>query len=89
MSEKEETKQTDSQKKENKRKKKNIAVLAIMFLLLLCLFIVQCQLDKMKQEALQKQQETELEARQKFILDSLRRIEKMKGRQPPTLKQPA
>lgn len=77
--EKEEKKTTDTQNKDNKRKKKNIAVLVIMFLLLLCLFIVQCQLDKMKQEALQKQQETELEARQKYILDSLRRLEKMKA----------
>ena len=65
-------------KSAEKRKKKNIAVLVIMFLLLLCLFIVQCQLDKIKQEALQKQQETELEARQKHILDSLRRMEQAK-----------
>jgi hypothetical protein len=81
MSEKEnsETETNATQNKASKRKKKNIAVLVIMFLLLLCLFIVQCQLDKIKQEALQKQQETELEARQKHILDSLRRIEKMKA----------
>ena len=64
--------------KAKKRKKKNIVVLVIMFLLLLCLFIVQCQLDRIKQEALQKQQQTELEARQNYILDSLRRMEKAK-----------
>lgn len=66
-------------KNASKRKKKNIAVLVIMFLLLLCLFIVQCQLDKIKQEAQQKAQETELEARQKHILDSLRRLEQAKA----------
>jgi len=74
MSEKQNNTQDNS-----KRKKKNIVVLVIMFLLLLCLFIVQCQLDKIKQEALQKEQETELEARQKHILDSLRRIEQAKA----------
>ena len=79
MSENEEVKSTEAQKKDSNRKKKNIVVLVIMFLLLLCLFIAQCQLDKIKQDALQKEQETELEARQKHILDSLRRIEKMKA----------
>lgn len=47
--------QNNSQKNKN-RKKKNIAILVIMFLLLLCLFIVQCQLDKIKQDALREQQ---------------------------------
>ena len=70
--------ESDSKDRAEKRKKKNVVVLVIMFLLLLCLFIVQCQLDKIKQEALQKQQETELEARQKHILDSLRRMEQAK-----------
>ena len=77
--ENEEAKSTEAQKKDSNRKKRNIVVLVIMFLLLLCLFIAQCQLDKIKQDALQKEQETELEARQKHILDSLRRIEKMKA----------
>ncbi|MCQ2053955.1 MAG: SUMF1/EgtB/PvdO family nonheme iron enzyme [Fibrobacter sp.] len=63
----------------SKRKKKNITILILMFLLLLCLFIVQCQLDKMKQEALREQQQTELEARQQHILDSLRQLEKAKA----------
>lgn len=67
------------QEKKAKRKKKNIAILVLMFLLLLCLFIVQCQLDKIKQEALREQQQTELEARQKHILDSLRNLEQMKS----------
>ena len=62
-----------------KRKKKNIAILVLMFLLLLCLFIVQCHLDRIKQEALRRQQETELEARQRYILDSLRRAEQMRA----------
>lgn len=70
---------TQESKNASKRKKKNIAVLVIMFLLLVCLFIVQCQLDKVKQEAQQKAQETELEARQKHILDSLRRLEQAKA----------
>ena len=70
---------TQESKNASKRKKKNIAVLVIMFLLLVCLFIVQCQLDKIKQEAQQKAQETELEARQKHILDSLRRLEQAKA----------
>ncbi|MBR4008367.1 SUMF1/EgtB/PvdO family nonheme iron enzyme [Fibrobacter sp.] len=70
---------TQEIKNASKRKKKNIAVLVIMFLLLVCLFIVQCQLDKIKQEAQQKAQETELEARQKHILDSLRRLEQAKA----------
>ena len=62
-----------------KRKKKNIVILVLMFLLLLCLFIVQCHLDRIKQEALRRQQETELEARQRYILDSLRRPEQMRA----------
>ena len=64
---------------QNKHKKRNIVVLVLMFLLLLCLFIAQCKLDKIKQESLRKEQETELEARQKHILDSLRLLEKMRA----------
>lgn len=70
--------QNGNQKNKN-RKKKNIAILVIMFLLLLCLFIVQCQLDKIKQDALREQQQSELEARQQHILDSLRQLEQMKN----------
>ena len=69
----------DSQQQKKKRNKKNLVILILMFLLLLCLFIVQCQLDKMKQDALRKEKETELEARQKFILDSLKNLEQMKA----------
>lgn len=72
-------KQNKENNPQNRNKKRNIAVLVLMFLLLLCLFIVQCQLDKMKQEALREQQESELEARQKHILDSLRQLEKMRA----------
>ncbi|WP_290745731.1 formylglycine-generating enzyme family protein [Fibrobacter sp. UBA4309] len=68
-----------SNKNTSKSKKRNIAVLIIMFLLLLCLFIVQCQLDKMKQDALREQERTELEIRQKHILDSLKLLEKMRA----------
>ena len=68
-----------SNKNTSKSKKRNIAVLIIMFLLLLCLFIVQCQLDKMKQDALREQEKTELEIRQKHILDSLKLLEKMRA----------
>lgn len=62
--------------KKKKRKRKNLIILVLMFLLLLCLFLVQCHLEKMKQDALRKQQETELEARQQHILDSLAALEK-------------
>ena len=72
-------KQSKENNTQNRNKKRNIAVLVLMFLLLLCLFIVQCHLDKMKQEALLEQQESELEARQKHILDSLRQLEKMRA----------
>ena len=70
---------TEKDLEKKKRKKKNIAILVLMFLLLLCLFIVQCHLDRIKQEALRRQQETELEARQRYILDSLRRLEQMRA----------
>ena len=73
MSKSEEVKDNDIQKN---KKKKNIIVLVLMFLLLLCLFIVQCQLDQMKEAALRKQQETEYEAEQRRILDSLKALEK-------------
>ena len=67
------------QKSRNNRKKRNYVILALMFLLLLCLFVVQCHLDRIKQDALRRQQETELEARQRYILDSLRRLEQMRA----------
>ena len=70
---------TEKDLEKKKRKRKNIAILVLMFLLLLCLFIVQCHLDRIKQEALRRQQETELEARQRYILDSLRRLEQMRA----------
>lgn len=67
----------DSQK--NKRKKKNIAILVLMFLLLVCLFIAQCHLDQIKQEALAKEQETALEMQRRHTLDSLRKAEQMRA----------
>ena len=47
-----------NEQQKKSRKKKNLVILALMFLLLLCLFIVQCHLEKMKQDALRRQQET-------------------------------
>lgn len=71
--------ETPEKKNSGNRKKKNITILVLMFLLLLCLFIVQCQLDKIKQDALREQQQSELEARQQHLLDSLRLLEKAKA----------
>jgi len=61
------------------RKKRNVIVLVLMFLLLVCLFIVQCHLDQVKQEALAKEQETALEMQRRHTLDSLRQLEQMKA----------
>ncbi|MCQ2089362.1 MAG: formylglycine-generating enzyme family protein [Fibrobacter sp.] len=63
----------------NKRKKKNVVVLVLMFLLLLCLFIAQCHLDQIKQEALAKEQENALEMQRRHALDSLRQAEQRKA----------
>ena len=63
----------------NKRKKKNIAILVLMFLLLVTLFMVQCHLDQIKQDALAKEQETALEMQRRHTLDSLRAIEKARA----------
>ena len=63
----------------NKRKKKNIAILVLMFLLLVTLFIVQCHLDQIKQEALAKEQETALEMQRRQTLDSLRALEQARA----------
>lgn len=71
--------QNEDQKKKSNRKKRNIAILILMFLLLLCLFIVQCQLDKIKQDALAKEQETALEMQRRHTLDSLRQLEQMRA----------
>ena len=70
-------KNQDSQQK-NGKKKRNIVILILMFLLLICLFIVQCQLNKMKEQALADQKLSELAQRQKEILDSLRLVEQAK-----------
>ncbi len=55
-----------------KNGKRNLVILILMFLLLICLFIVQCQLNKVKQQALEEQKLSELALRQQQILDSLR-----------------
>lgn len=55
-----------------KNRKRNLVILILMFLLLICLFIVQCQLNKVKQQALEEQKLSELALRQQQILDSLR-----------------
>ena len=62
-----------------KRKKKNIAILVLMFLLLVTLFIVQCHLDQIKQDALAKEQETALEMQRRHTLDSLRALEQARA----------
>ena len=55
-----------------KNGKRNLVILVLMFLLLICLFVVQCQLNKVKQQALEEQKLSELALRQQQILDSLR-----------------
>ena len=62
--------QGNSPKKKNG--KRNLVILILMFLLLICLFVVQCQLNKVKQQALEEQKLSELALRQQQILDSLR-----------------
>jgi len=62
--------QGNTQKKKNG--KRNLVVLILMFLLLICLFVVQCQLTKIKEQALEEQKLSELALRQQQILDSLR-----------------
>ena len=66
--------QGNSPKKKNGKKngKRNLVILILMFLLLICLFVVQCQLNKVKQQALEEQKLSELALRQQQILDSLR-----------------
>ena len=67
------TKKTNSAETKNKKNgKRNLVILILMFLLLVCLFIVQCQLNKVKQQALEEQKLSELALRQQQILDSLR-----------------
>ncbi len=70
-------KPTEPQKKKNG--KRNLVILILMILLLLCLFVVQCQLNKIKQQALEDQKLSELALRQKQILDSLRLLEQAKA----------
>ena len=70
--------ETENQVK-SRRKKKNIAILVLMVLLLVTLFIVQCHLDQIKQDALAKEQETALELQRRHTLDSLRALEQARA----------
>lgn len=74
-----EQKRKQEEERKKKARKRNTVILILMFLLLVTLFIVQCHLDQVKQEALAKQQETELEAQRRQALDSLNRAEKMRA----------
>lgn len=66
------TNKSAEQNKNKKNGKRNLIILILMFLLLVCLFIVQCQLNKVKEAALAEQKLQELALRQQQILDSLR-----------------
>lgn len=68
--------QNTNQQNKKSNKKRNTVILVLMFLLLVSLFVVQCHLDDVKQEALAKAQETELEAQRRHKLDSLLQAEK-------------
>jgi hypothetical protein len=70
-------KSAEPQKKKNG--KRNLVILILMILLLLCLFVVQCQLNKIKQQAIEDQKLSELALRQQQILDSLRQLEQAKA----------
>jgi hypothetical protein len=72
------TNTTTEPPKNKKNGKRNLVILILMFLLLVCLFIVQCQLNKVKQQAIEDQRLSELAIRQKQILDSLRLVEQAK-----------
>ena len=71
--------QNNTPKNEKKNGKRNLVILLLMLLLLICLFIVQCQLNKIKQQALEDQRLSELALRQQQILDSLRQLEQAKA----------
>ena len=71
--------QNNTPKNEKKNGKRNLVILLLMLLLLICLFIVQCQLNKIKQQALEDQKLSELALRQQQILDSLRQLEQAKA----------
>ncbi len=62
-----------------KKGKRNLVILILMFLLLVCLFIVQCHLNRIKEEALAEQKLQELALRQQQILDSIRLAEQAKA----------
>ena len=71
--------QNTTPKNEKKNGKRNLVILLLMLLLLICLFIVQCQLNKIKQQAIEDQKLSELALRQQQILDSLRQLEQAKA----------
>ncbi len=73
------TEQQTEEDKKQKRNRRNKIILILMFFMLIALFLVQCQLDKIKQEELRKQQETEQEIARKHTLDSLNQAEKRRA----------
>ncbi|HHX15430.1 MAG TPA: SUMF1/EgtB/PvdO family nonheme iron enzyme [Fibrobacter sp.] len=73
---------TNTKKPENKStlQKKNTLILALMLLLLITLFLVQCQLEKIKNNATQEQEaQTALLLKQKYETDSLRRSDSLEA----------
>lgn len=68
-----------NQQNKKSNKKRNTIILLVMFLLLVALFVVQCHLDEVKQEALAKAKETELEAQRRHKLDSILQAEKLRA----------
>ena len=70
---------TQNNAKGKKKGKRNLVILILMFLLLVCLFIVQCHLNRIKEEALAEQKLQELALRQQEILDSIRLAEQAKA----------
>lgn len=72
---------TDSKKpqKTTRSRKKNTIILVLMFLLLATLFLVQCELQKVKENELQEEKaRTELLLWQKQRADSLKRLDSLK-----------
>ncbi len=69
---------SEDQKKSN-TKRKNLVILVLMFLLLITLFIVQCHLSDIKENALQKQNATQDSlAHLRSLEDSLQQLEMLR-----------
>lgn len=63
----------------DKKRNKSIIAIVLMLLLLATLFIVQCHLGNIKQEAFEKERELAIEAMRKNSLDSLKALEKLRA----------